>query len=220
MPKKIHDLADELRIKLDTLRKQIYKNNYLGKHSLYDPDTGEFYKFNITDADIEMKIENGKRTKYLSDNLCNLIRLTYYLKEETKRIVAESAESGQAYLRAEAISAHIKEYVDSDKLTANKKTRIANELNKLVEMVKIQENLNENFYDVLSEIEAVFDYKYGRVESPVTSISNLMYTTWKQIYIDKFNDWKNGDYQEFNELMKDYEKLRSKYNAINNENNY
>lgn len=26
MPKKIHDLADELGIKLDTLRKQIYKN--------------------------------------------------------------------------------------------------------------------------------------------------------------------------------------------------
>lgn len=219
MPKKIHDLADELRIKLDTLRKQIYKNNYLGKHSLYDPDTGEFYKFNITDADIEMKIENGKRTKYLSDNLCNLIRLTYYLKEETKRIVAESAESGQAYLRAEAISTHIKEYVDSDRLTENKKTRIANELNKLTEIVKTQENLNENFYELLSEIEAVFDYKYGRVDAPITSISNLMYTTKKQQYIDKFNDWKNGDYQEFNELLKDYEKLRRKYTAMNNGNN-
>lgn len=219
MPKKIHDLADELRIKLDTLRKQIYKNNYLGKHSLYDPDTGEFYKFNITDADIEMKIENGKRTKYLSDNLCNLIRLTYYLKEETKRIVAESAESGQAYLRAEAISTHIKEYVDSDRLTENKKTRIANELNKLTEIVKTQENLNENFYELLSEIEAVFDYKYGRVDAPITSISNLMYTTKKQQYIDKFNDWKNGDYQEFNELLKDYENLRRKYTAMNNGNN-
>lgn len=219
MPKKIHDLADELGIKLDTLRKQIYKNTYLGKHSLYDTDTGEFYNFNITDADIEMKIENGKRTKYLSDNLCNLIRLTYYFREETKRIVAESAEDGQAYLRAEAISTHIKEYIDSDRLTANKKTRIANELNKLTELVKIQENLSENFYELLSEIEAVFDYKYGRVEPPVTSISNLMYTSWKQIYINKFNDWKNGNYQEFNKLLKDYEKLRSKYTAINNEDN-
>ncbi|MBM6763278.1 hypothetical protein [Ligilactobacillus agilis] len=219
MPEKIHDLADELGIKLDTLRKQIYKNTYLGKHSLYDPDTGEFYKFNITDADIKMKIENGKRTKYLSDNLCNLIRLTYSLKKEKKKIEAETGDFGQAYLRAEAISKHIKEYVDSDKLTANKKTRIANELNKLIEMVKIQENLNENFYELLSEIEAVFDYKYGRVEPPVTSISNLMHKTWKQLYINKFDDWKKGNYQELNELMKDYEKLRSKYTVINNENN-
>ncbi|GET13709.1 hypothetical protein SN811_22090 [Ligilactobacillus agilis] len=219
MPKKIHDLADELGIKLDTLRKQIYKNTYLGKHSLYDTDTGEFYNFNITDADIEMKIENGKRTKYLSDNLCKLIRLTYYLREETKRIVAESAEDGQAYLRAEAISAHIKEYVDSDKLTANKKTRIANELNKLTEIVKTQENLNENFYELLSKIEAVFDYKYGRVEPSVMPSLTFVYTTWKQIYVNKFNDWKNGDYQEFDKLIKDYEKLRSKYTAMNNENN-
>lgn len=219
MPKKIHDLADELGIKLDTLRKQIYKNTYLGKHSLYDPDTGEFYKFNITNADIKMRIENGKRTKYLSDNLCNLIRLTYYLKEETKRIVAESAESGQAYLRAEAISKHIKEYVDSDKLTANKKTRIANELNKLTEIVKIQENLNDNFYELLSEIKSAFDYNYDRVDAPITSISNLMYTSEKKQYIGKFDDWKKGNYQEFNELIKDYEKLKGKYTVINNENN-
>lgn len=219
MPKKIHDLADELGIKLDTLRKQIYKNTYLGKHSLYDTDTGEFYNFNITDADIEMKIENGKRTKYLSDNLCSLIRLTYYFREETKRIVAESAEDGQAYLRAEAISAHIKEYVDSDKLTANKKTRIANELNKLTEIVKTQENLNDNFYELLSKIEAVFDYKYGRVEPSVMPSLAFVYTTWKQIYINEFNDWKNGNYQEFDKLIKDYKKLRSKYTAMNNENN-
>lgn len=219
MPKKIHDLADELGIKLDTLRKQIYKNTYLGKHSLYDTDTGEFYNFNITNADIKMRIENGKRTKYLSDNLCNLIRLTYYFREETKKIVAESAEDGQAYLRAEAISTHIKEYVDSDRLTENKKTRIANELNKLVEIVKIQENLNENFYDLLSEIKSAFDYKYDRVDAPITSISNLMYTSEKKQYIGKFDDWKKGNYQEFNELIKDYEKLRSKYTAMNNENN-
>lgn len=219
MPKKIHDLADELGIKLDTLRKQIYKNNYLGKYSLYDPDTGEFYNFNITDADIEMKIENGKRTKYLSDNLCNLIRLIYSLKKETKKIEAETGDFGQAHLRAQKITSHVKEYINSAKLTANKKTRIANELNKLVEIVKIQENLNENFYDLLSEIKSAFDYNYDRVDAPVTSISNLMYTTWKQIYINKFNDWKNGNYQEFNELLKDYEKLRSKYTAINNEDN-
>lgn len=219
MPKKIHDLADELGIRLDTLRKQIYKNTYLGKHSLYDPDTGEFYKFNITNADIKMRIENGKRTKYLSDNLCNLIRLTHSLKKEKQKIEAETGDFGQAHLRAEAISAHIKEYVNSDKLTANKKTRIANELNKLVEMVKIQENLNENFYDALSEIKSAFDYNYDRIEVPITSISNLMHTTWKQIYINKFDDWKKGNYQEFNELMKDYENLRSKYTAINNEDN-
>lgn len=219
MPKKIHDLADELGIKLDTLRKQIYKNTYLGKHSLYDPDTGEFYKFNITDADIKMKIENGKRTKYLSDNLCNLIRLTHSLKKEKQKIEAETGDFGQAHLRAKKITSHVTEYINSAKLTENKKTRIANELNKLTEMVKIQENLNENFYELLSEIKSAFDYKYDRVDAPITSISNLMHTTKKRQYIDKFNDWKNGNYQELNELMKDYEKLRTKYTAINNENN-
>lgn len=85
MPKKIHDLADELDIKVDTLRKQIYTGKYIGKHYFMD-NNNESFSFNITEKDIIEKIENGRKTKFLSDRLCELIRIIHDFEKEKNNL--------------------------------------------------------------------------------------------------------------------------------------
>lgn len=211
MPKKIHDLANELDIKVDTLRKQIYTGKYLGKHyfKYIDHRTN---RFNITEKDVITKIENGRKTKYLSDNLCNLIRLEHELSKEKgvyepENIVDNMADS-PIHSYSEKIIESIRESLDKEKISENKKIRLIKKIGILSDIILSLETNSDLMNSLVLEIERAFDCKYGRIKS-----ENILDELMLQIsyYIEKFNNWEKGDYSELNHPIEKYNDLKKNY---------
>lgn len=211
MPKKIHDLADELDIKVDTLRKQIYTGKYLGKHyfKYIDHRTS---RFNITEKDIITKIENGRKTKYLSDKLCDLIRLEYELSKEKEVYKPEDITDNITDLPIHSYSGKIIESIrsslDKEKLSKNKKTRLIKKISMLSDIILNLETNSDLMNSLVLEIERAFDCKYGRLKS-----ENILDELMLQIssYTEKFNNWEKGDYSELNYPIKEYNNLKKNY---------
>ena len=211
MPKKIHDLADELDIKVDTLRKQIYTGKYLGKHyfKYIDHRTS---RFNITEKDIITKIENGRKTKYLSDKLCDLIRLEYELSKEKEvyepEDITDNITDLPIHSYSEKIIESIRSSLDKEKLSKNKKTRLIKKISMLSDIILNLETNSDLMNSLVLEIERAFDCKYGRIKS-----ENILDELMLQIssYIEKFNNWEKGDYSELNYPIEEYNNLKKNY---------
>ncbi|MBZ4025463.1 hypothetical protein K7E17_06585 [Ligilactobacillus salivarius] len=212
MPKKIHDLADELGIKVDTLRKQIYTGKYMGKHYFTD-DNNVSFSFNITEKDIIVKIENGRKTKFLSDHLCDLIRTTYDFEQERKQSIIEAplddiatnpiTEYSRYYIK------YIQQYLDPDQqLSQNKKTRIVKKMSKLTEVILTLEREFELMMDLFVKIKTAFDCEYGRIDE-----NNRLETLMIDYpgLVKQFNNWKKGNYEDINKIMHEYSELRINY---------
>ena len=212
MPKKIHDLADELGIKVDTLRKQIYTGKYIGKHYFMD-NNNEPFVFNITEKDIIEKIENGRKTKFLSDRLCGLIRTTHDFEQERKQSIIETplddiatdpiTEYSKYYMK------YIQQYLDLDqRLSQNKKTRIIQKMGELTEVISKLETQLELMVYLFSEIKTAFDCEYGRIDGDNTLRTLMINYSGR---IEQFNNWKKGNYEDIDKIVSRYTRLREKY---------
>lgn len=212
MPKKIHDLADELGIKVDTLRKQIYTGKYMGKHYFMN-DFDEPFSFNITEKDIIEKIENGRKTKFLSDHLCDLIRTIHDIEQERKQSIIEDPlddivtdpirEYSNYYIES------IRQYLDLDqRLSQNKKTRIVQKMGELTKVISKLETQLELMVDLFSEIKTAFDCEYGRIDGD-NILQTLMINYSSRI--EQFNNWKKGNYEDIDKIIHEYTKLQENY---------
>ena len=219
MPKKIHDLADELGIKVDTLRKQIYTGKYIGKHYFMD-NNNEPFSFNITEKDIIEKIENGRKTKFLSDRLCELIRIIHDFEKEKKQSIIEDPlddiatdpirEYSNYYIES------IRQYLDLDqRLSQNKKTRIVEKMSKFTQIISNLETELELMVDLFIEIETAFDCKYGRIDDS-NKLDTLMIDYSSRI--EQFDNWKKGNYEDIDKIVSRYTRLREKYRQVAFEN--